>query len=93
MLFEYEPSEKDELRLTVGDTILNVVVVEDGWMRGTLNGKTGMFPDNFVELLESATETDAAPAGKNGSATVYDHIEVLIVVVAKANVRSIGSCL
>ena len=25
--------------------------VNEGWSRGELNGKTGLFPDNFVKLL------------------------------------------
>lgn len=28
------------------------IQVEDGWWSGTLNGKTGLFPSNFVKELE-----------------------------------------
>jgi UV DNA damage repair endonuclease len=50
----------DELSLTVGDTI-NVLEqdVEDiGWWKGEVNGRTGLFPDNFVELLPANSHTD-----------------------------------
>ncbi len=29
---------------------------EEGWWEGTLNGKTGMFPSNFVEIIEDQKE-------------------------------------
>lgn len=29
--------------------------VEDGWWKGKLGGRIGVFPSNFVELIESAT--------------------------------------
>lgn len=52
VLFEYQASASDELTFKVGDIITNVKNVEDGWCEGTLNGKTGMFPDNFVKVLK-----------------------------------------
>eukprot|EP00111_Clytia_hemisphaerica_P010661 TCONS_00031131-protein len=56
--FAYEPEQKDELTLQVGDivTITDKNIFE-GWMQGELNGKTGLFPDNFVELLPPETMT------------------------------------
>jgi SH3 domain-containing kinase-binding protein 1 len=35
-----------------GDIITSVVQKMDGWWEGSLNGKTGMFPDNFVKIIE-----------------------------------------
>ena len=34
----------------------------EGWCKGTLNGKTGVFPDNFVEKVEAPPPAKAAPA-------------------------------
>ena len=48
VVFEYEAKELDELTLHVGDIIQNCMIVEKGWMQGELNGKRGVFPDNFV---------------------------------------------
>lgn len=48
--FEYEAEENDELTLKVGDVITNVVKQEGGWWEGELNGKRGVFPDNFVKV-------------------------------------------
>ena len=50
--FEYDAEQPDELTLHVGDIIKNCRVVEDGWMEGELNGKRGIFPDNFVVKKE-----------------------------------------
>lgn len=49
--YEYEALHDDELTLRPGDIIKNVRYIdEDGWMEGDLNGKKGLFPDNFVKV-------------------------------------------
>lgn len=49
--YEYEALHDDELTLRPGDIIKNVRhIEEDGWMEGDLNGKRGLFPDNFVKV-------------------------------------------
>lgn len=51
MEYEYEALHDDELTLRPGDIIKNVRYIdEDGWMEGDLNGKRGLFPDNFVKV-------------------------------------------
>ncbi|XP_058234967.1 CD2-associated protein isoform X1 [Hemibagrus wyckioides] len=58
--FDYEAAHEDELTLRLGDVIKNVRrIEEDGWMEGDLNGRRGLFPDNFVKELrkESKEET------------------------------------
>ena len=50
MEFKYEAEQPDELSINVGDIIKNVVMSEGGWWEGELNGKKGMFPDNFVKV-------------------------------------------
>ncbi|KAI8911853.1 hypothetical protein EDD86DRAFT_224892 [Gorgonomyces haynaldii] len=49
-LYDYEPTEPNELQLVAGDTITGVVPVSDGWWQGTVNGRVGLFPANYVEL-------------------------------------------
>ncbi|KAL1006533.1 hypothetical protein UPYG_G00073510 [Umbra pygmaea] len=49
--FSYVPQNDDELELKIGDVIEVLEEVEEGWWKGTLNGKTGMFPSNFIKEL------------------------------------------
>lgn len=51
--YDYDALHDDELTLRPGDIIKNVrYVEEDGWMEGDLNGKRGLFPDNFVKVRD-----------------------------------------
>ncbi|KAF7239439.1 CD2-associated protein [Varanus komodoensis] len=56
VLFEYIPQNEDELQLKQGDIIDINEEVEEGWWNGTLNGKSGLFPSNFVKELEGIDE-------------------------------------
>ncbi|XP_069045992.1 SH3 domain-containing kinase-binding protein 1 isoform X2 [Lepisosteus oculatus] len=49
--FSYVPQNEDELELKIGDIIEVLAEVEEGWWEGTLNGRTGMFPSNFIREL------------------------------------------
>lgn len=57
VLFPYTAVNDDELTLAEGDvvTIISKDAPDRGWWRGELQGRVGLFPDNFVQLL---------PAGK-----------------------------
>jgi len=54
VVFSYVAENDDELTLNVGDTItiLQKKLEDAGWWKGELRGKVGVFPDNFVELLQ-----------------------------------------
>ncbi|XP_064781224.1 CD2-associated protein isoform X3 [Oncorhynchus masou masou] len=52
-LFEYVPQNEDELELKIGDIIDINEEVEEGWWSGTMNGKSGLFPSNFVKEMET----------------------------------------
>lgn len=52
--FAYDASEPDELTVRPGDVIRDVERLPGGWWRGELRGRRGMFPDNFVSILEHA---------------------------------------
>ncbi|XP_064413328.1 SH3 domain-containing kinase-binding protein 1 isoform X2 [Latimeria chalumnae] len=49
--FSYLPQNEDELELKVGDVIEVLGEVEEGWWEGTLHGKRGLFPSNFIKEL------------------------------------------
>ncbi|XP_034755697.1 CD2-associated protein isoform X2 [Etheostoma cragini] len=55
-LFDYQPQNEDELELKAGDIIDITEEVEEGWWNGNLNGKSGLFPSNFVKELEATVE-------------------------------------
>ncbi|NXC02553.1 SH3K1 protein, partial [Orthonyx spaldingii] len=59
--FSYMPQNEDELELKVGDIIEVVGEVEEGWWEGILNGKTGMFPSNFIKELSDSDDVGIAP--------------------------------
>lgn len=49
----YDADNEDELSLKVGEMV-NIISKEEedpGWWKGELNGKVGVFPDNFVEIM------------------------------------------
>ncbi|XP_070571348.1 SH3 domain-containing kinase-binding protein 1-like [Ptychodera flava] len=59
VLFPYTPQNPDELRLNKGDivTVLSQDGGDHGLWKGKLNGKAGVFPYNFVKLIEDKPET------------------------------------
>ena len=53
VLFPYNAVNDDELSLEEGQ-IVNVVskeVEDKGWWKGEIEGRVGVFPDNFVKLI------------------------------------------
>lgn len=49
----YKANNDDELTIEVGDilTILDKNTEDEGWWKGEINGKAGMFPNNFVKII------------------------------------------
>ncbi|XP_039981409.1 CD2-associated protein isoform X2 [Xiphias gladius] len=56
VLFEYQPQNEDELELKIGDILEFTEEVEEGWWSGNLNGKSGLFPSNFVKEFDARGE-------------------------------------
>merc|ERR1719458_1355872 len=52
VLFSYQPVHDDELELKVDQNLDFMCEVEDGWWKGRLGGRVGVFPSNFVEMCE-----------------------------------------
>ncbi|CAH8594361.1 unnamed protein product [Schistosoma turkestanicum] len=52
--YDYTAEENDELTIKKGDVIRDVSQFEEGWYIGCLNGRIGVFPDNFVKVKSSA---------------------------------------
>ncbi|KAI5464764.1 hypothetical protein BGZ63DRAFT_421763 [Mariannaea sp. PMI_226] len=54
-LYDFVPSESGELEFKKGDVIAVLESVYKDWWRGSLRGKTGIFPLNYVEKLTDPT--------------------------------------
>uniref|UniRef100_A0A8D0CGC5 Rho guanine nucleotide exchange factor 7 n=1 Tax=Scleropages formosus TaxID=113540 RepID=A0A8D0CGC5_SCLFO len=50
--FNFQQTNEDELSFTKGDVIHVTRMEEGGWWEGTLNGKTGWFPSNYVREVK-----------------------------------------
>lgn len=55
VLYDYDAGEDNELTLREGEILTGVDQVDEGWWSATgPNGATGLFPANYVELMEEA---------------------------------------
>ena len=64
--YDYEKAEDNELELREGELVTNIEMVDDDWWMGqNPHGETGLFPSNYVELVE----TD----GNDGGQATYQH--------------------
>ncbi|XP_063704390.1 SH3 domain-containing kinase-binding protein 1 isoform X2 [Culicoides brevitarsis] len=59
VVYSYQENNNDELSLGVGDIIEVLGEVEEGWWRGKLGNKIGVFPSNFVEVIEKVSPVSA----------------------------------
>ncbi|KAG2464393.1 ARHG6 factor, partial [Polypterus senegalus] len=58
--FVFKQTNEDELSFSKGDVISVTRMEEGGWWEGTLNGKTGWFPSNYVREIK-ATDKPISP--------------------------------
>ncbi|KAI8885354.1 hypothetical protein K501DRAFT_331963 [Backusella circina FSU 941] len=67
VMFEYDASEANEMTLVEGEVIQQIDQVDEGWWFGISEDgkKQGLFPANYVEVLE-----EAAPAAPPAAAPV-----------------------
>lgn len=63
VLFPYEAQNEDELQLKEGEiiTIITKECADAGWWMGEIGGRQGVFPDNFVKLIEVEKERPKKP--------------------------------
>ncbi|XP_067848225.1 SH3 domain-containing protein 19 isoform X2 [Heptranchias perlo] len=51
-LYDFVGENKDELNFKVGDMITLLESIDADWLKGELQGKEGLFPRNFVQILQ-----------------------------------------
>ncbi|KAK7123629.1 hypothetical protein R3I93_021910 [Phoxinus phoxinus] len=56
--FDYQAQHEDELTIAVGDIISNIRKDEGGWWEGELEGRRGLFPDNFVREIKKDSKKE-----------------------------------
>ncbi|KAJ0002941.1 hypothetical protein NQD34_008090 [Periophthalmus magnuspinnatus] len=61
--FNFKQDNEDELSFSKGEVILVTRQEEGGWWEGTLNGKTGWFPSNYVREVKTCAEKPVSPKG------------------------------
>ncbi|XP_030001410.1 rho guanine nucleotide exchange factor 6 isoform X2 [Sphaeramia orbicularis] len=60
--FNFKQNNEDELSFSKGEVILVTRQEEGGWWEGTLNGRTGWFPSNYVREVKPC-EKPLSPKG------------------------------
>ncbi|KAM0286972.1 hypothetical protein ACHAQH_000657 [Verticillium albo-atrum] len=61
--YDYEKAEDNEIELREGQIVTNIEMVDEDWWMGTNSkGESGLFPSNYVELVEDEPEQQSAPA-------------------------------
>lgn len=61
MAFSYGAENEDELSLEPGQIVEVIDEEEEGWWRGAVNGRQGVFPSNFVEPILEDESTGQRP--------------------------------
>ncbi|XP_029463664.1 rho guanine nucleotide exchange factor 6 isoform X2 [Rhinatrema bivittatum] len=69
--FNFKQTNEDELSFCKADIIYVTRVEEGGWWEGTLNGKTGWFPNNYVREIKSADKPLSPKALKGFETTQF----------------------
>jgi len=70
-IYDYEARASDELSFKRHD-IINVLgkdEEDEGWYKGELKGKSGLFPNNYVQFVEDPPPPPAPPAASAATST------------------------
>lgn len=68
-LYRFQALEPNELDFEVGDKIRILGTLEDGWLEGSLKGRTGIFPYRFVKLCPKTEAEETVDLPQESSLT------------------------
>uniref|UniRef100_A0A3Q1J4I7 Rac/Cdc42 guanine nucleotide exchange factor (GEF) 6 n=1 Tax=Anabas testudineus TaxID=64144 RepID=A0A3Q1J4I7_ANATE len=72
--FNFKQNNEDELSFNKGEVILVTRQEEGGWWEGTLNGKTGWFPSNYVREIKPCEK----PVSPKGTQLIKNYYSVVV---------------
>uniref|UniRef100_A0A8C6SQH8 Rac/Cdc42 guanine nucleotide exchange factor (GEF) 6 n=1 Tax=Neogobius melanostomus TaxID=47308 RepID=A0A8C6SQH8_9GOBI len=72
--FNFKQNNEDELSFNKGDMILVTRQEEGGWWEGTLNGRTGWFPSNYVREVKTCEK----PVSPKGAQLTKNYFSVVV---------------
>ncbi|CRK23959.1 hypothetical protein BN1723_003098 [Verticillium longisporum] len=86
-LFDFVPSEPGELEFKKGDVIAVLESVYKDWWRGSLKGKTGIFPLNYVGKLTDPTPDELAREAQMEAEVFAEikNVEKLLTLLSTSN--------
>ncbi|KAK3334770.1 hypothetical protein B0H65DRAFT_331570 [Neurospora tetraspora] len=68
--YDYEKAEDNEIDLREGEYVTNIQMVDDDWWMGTnAQGESGLFPSNYVEVVEDDEPAAASSAAPTAAVT------------------------
>lgn len=62
-MFDFRGSGKAELNLKRGEVIFLLRRVNADWLEGTVNNRTGIFPESFVKIIKPLPDSDSEGEG------------------------------
>lgn len=51
-LYDYQAAAEDEISFDPDDRITHIEMIDEGWWRGLCNNQYGLFPANYVQLIQ-----------------------------------------
>ena len=77
VLYTFTAEAENELSIKEGDIVHLIRHVNDKWLEGELDGKVGMFPKDFVQIIQDVVEennTEPAPVSEQFAPDSYGRI-------------------
>jgi len=90
--YDYEKAEDNEIELNEGEYVTDIEMLDKDWWSGVnARGERGLFPSNYVEVVDFADDTNLSIPEHEAETRVQDSaLESPTAAVAEAAVASIG---